>query len=90
MGSSDSESEDERRVVRSAKDKAQDELRATCTDIKVGGWQLWGWQLWGLQLCACCWEVGQRAGLGCLVPMAGAASGLGLLWPCFPSGLCHL
>ena len=38
-------------VVRSAKDKAQDELRAPCTDIKVGGWQLWGWHLWGLQLC---------------------------------------
>ena len=37
MGSSDSESEDERRVVRSAKDKAHDELRATCNDIKVTG-----------------------------------------------------
>lgn len=36
MGSSDSESEDERRVVRSAKDKAQEELRAVCNDIKVG------------------------------------------------------
>lgn len=35
MGSSDSESEDERRVVRSAKDKAYDELRATCNEIKV-------------------------------------------------------
>lgn len=35
MGSSDSESEDERRVVRSAKDKAHEELRATCNDIKV-------------------------------------------------------
>ena len=35
MGSSDSESEDERRVVRSAKDKAHDELRATCNDIKA-------------------------------------------------------
>ncbi|KAL4854001.1 Eukaryotic translation initiation factor 3 subunit C [Chlorella vulgaris] len=34
MGSSDSESEDERRVVRSAKDKAQEELRAVCNDIK--------------------------------------------------------
>ncbi|PSC74602.1 Eukaryotic translation initiation factor 3 subunit C [Micractinium conductrix] len=34
MGSSDSESEDERRVVRSSKDKAHDELRATCGDIK--------------------------------------------------------
>ncbi|KAI7845552.1 hypothetical protein COHA_000843 [Chlorella ohadii] len=34
MGSSDSESEDERRVVRSAKDKAYDELRATCNEIK--------------------------------------------------------
>ncbi|KAL4433586.1 hypothetical protein ABPG75_000027 [Micractinium tetrahymenae] len=34
MGSSDSESEDERRVVRSAKDKAHDELRATCNEIK--------------------------------------------------------
>ena len=35
MGSSDSESEDERRVVRSAKDKAHDELRGTCNEIKV-------------------------------------------------------
>ena len=35
MGSSDSESEDERRVVRSAKDKAHDELRVQCNDLKV-------------------------------------------------------
>lgn len=35
MGSSDSESEDERRVVKSAKDKAQDELRAVCNEIRV-------------------------------------------------------
>jgi hypothetical protein len=35
MGSSESESEDERRVVRSAKDKAHEELLTTCTDIRV-------------------------------------------------------
>lgn len=35
MGSSDSESEDERRVVRSAKDKATEELSAICNDIRV-------------------------------------------------------
>lgn len=35
MGSSDSESEDERRVVRSAKDKATEELMAVCNEIRV-------------------------------------------------------
>ena len=35
MGSSDSESEDERRVVRSAKDKAIEELAAVCNEIRV-------------------------------------------------------
>ena len=33
MGSSESESEDERRVVRSAKVKAQEELAATCNEV---------------------------------------------------------
>lgn len=35
MGSSDSESEDERRVVRSAKDKATQELLSICNEIRV-------------------------------------------------------
>lgn len=34
MGSSDSESEDERRVVKSAKTKAVEELQNTCNDIR--------------------------------------------------------
>jgi hypothetical protein len=34
MGSSESESEDERRVVRSAKDKATRELEATCAELR--------------------------------------------------------
>lgn len=40
MGSSESESEDERRVVRSAKVKAQEELAATCNEVRLGGPQL--------------------------------------------------
>jgi len=43
MGSSDSESEDERRVVRSAKDKATEELLSICNDIRnkmhINDWQ---------------------------------------------------
>lgn len=35
MGSSESESEDERRVVRSAKTKATEDLLAICNDIRV-------------------------------------------------------
>jgi hypothetical protein len=35
MGSSDSDSEDERRVVRSAKDKATEELASICNEIRV-------------------------------------------------------
>ena len=34
-GSSDSDSDDDKRVVRSAKDKRFDELRATCDEIRV-------------------------------------------------------
>lgn len=39
MGSSDSDSEDDRRVVRSAKDRRYEELSATCEELrhKVGG-----------------------------------------------------
>lgn len=35
MGSSESESEDERRVVKSAKDKASEELVVVCNEIRV-------------------------------------------------------
>ena len=35
LGSSDSESEDERRVVRSAKDRATEELLSICNEIRV-------------------------------------------------------
>ena len=35
MGSSDSDSDDDRRVVRSAKDRRYDELKATCDEIRV-------------------------------------------------------
>jgi len=35
MGSSDSESDNERRVVRSAKDKATEELAAVCGEMRV-------------------------------------------------------
>lgn len=34
MGSSDSESEEERRVVKSAKEKAVEELQAVCNEIR--------------------------------------------------------
>ena len=53
MGTSDSDSEDERRVVKSAKDKAHEELQATCNEIKVrrrwgdgaeGGGRRAGWR----------------------------------------------
>ena len=36
VGSSDSDSEDDKRVVRSAKDRRYDELRGTCDEIRVG------------------------------------------------------
>ena len=35
VGSSDSDSEDDKRVVRSAKDRRYDELRGTCDEIRV-------------------------------------------------------
>lgn len=35
VGSSDSDSEDDKRVVRSAKDKRFEELQATCDEIRV-------------------------------------------------------
>jgi Eukaryotic translation initiation factor 3 subunit 8 N-terminus len=35
VGSSDSDSEDDKRVVRSAKDRRFDELKATCEEIRV-------------------------------------------------------
>ena len=38
MGSSESESEDERRVVRSAKDRATEDLYSICNDIRVCTW----------------------------------------------------
>ena len=37
MGSSDSDSSDDKRVVRSAKDRRYDELRSTCDEIRVRG-----------------------------------------------------
>ena len=42
IGSSDSDSEDDKRVIRSAKDRRFDELQATCHEIRVGPWPtLW-------------------------------------------------
>lgn len=35
IGSSDSDSEDDKRVIRSAKDRRFDELQATCHEIRV-------------------------------------------------------
>ena len=35
VGSSDSDSDDDKRVVRSAKDRRFDELKATCEDMRV-------------------------------------------------------
>ncbi len=35
IGSSDSDSDDDKRVVRSAKDRRFDELKATCEDMRV-------------------------------------------------------
>lgn len=37
VGSSDSESDEARRVVRSARDRAADQLRSTCEEIRVRG-----------------------------------------------------
>jgi len=37
MGSSESESEEERRVVKSAKQKAVEELSSVCNEIRVSG-----------------------------------------------------
>lgn len=36
IGSSDSDSDDDKRVVRSAKDRRFDELKATCEEMRVG------------------------------------------------------
>lgn len=38
VGSSDSDSEDDKRVVRSAKDRRFDELRLTCEEMRVSGY----------------------------------------------------
>lgn len=38
VGSDSSDSDDARRVVRSAKDRRGEELKATCDEIRVGGW----------------------------------------------------
>ena len=35
MGSSDSDSDDDKRVVRSAKDRRFDELKGTCEEMRV-------------------------------------------------------
>lgn len=35
IGSSDSDSDDDKRVVRSAKDRRFDELKATCEELRV-------------------------------------------------------
>jgi Eukaryotic translation initiation factor 3 subunit 8 N-terminus len=54
VGSSDSDSGDDRRVVRSAKDRRFEELKGTCDEIRVSfllvhglGWLLWLWS-WAL------------------------------------------
>ena len=40
VGSSDSDSEDDKRVVRSAKDKRFEELQSTCDEIRVRCWSV--------------------------------------------------
>ena len=47
IGSSDSDSEDDKRVIRSAKDRRFDELQATCHEIRV----TFGWHSQRIQLC---------------------------------------